>query len=50
LSEFGYTSDCRIFNDATQDALGIVTKVLADYSMSSAIKRSASGAAPTCRR
>jgi type VI secretion system secreted protein VgrG len=28
LSQFGHTSDCRIFNDASQDVLGIVTKVL----------------------
>jgi type VI secretion system secreted protein VgrG len=28
LSELGYTSDCRIFNESGQDAVSIVTKVL----------------------
>ncbi len=30
LSEFSYTSDCRVFNDAGQDAVSIATAVLAE--------------------
>ena len=30
LSEFGHTSDCRVFGEAGQDALSIVTTVLAE--------------------
>jgi type VI secretion system secreted protein VgrG len=34
LSEFSYTSDCRVFNDASQDAVSIVTAVLAERGLS----------------
>jgi type VI secretion system secreted protein VgrG len=34
LSQFNYTSDCRVFNDPTQDAVSIVTSVLAERGLS----------------
>ena len=34
LSQFKYTSDCRVFNDASQDAVSIVTSVLGERGLS----------------